>query len=90
MLSPGADGQKIDKRTKFQSQTSVAAGTNRNGTDRNRPSKAPFRRFGAKPTKRVQQLDEEDEEELENGEGEENAEDGEDGGATHFLGDLAL
>ena len=75
---------------KFQNKSSTAAGTSRNGTDRNKPSKAPFRRFGAKPTKRVQQLDEEEEEEPENGEGEEDAEDGEDGGATHFLGDLAL
>ena len=90
VLSPGTDGQKNDKRMKFQNKSSMAAGTSRNGTDRNKPSKAPFRRFGAKPTKRVQQLDEEEEEEPENGEGEEDAEDGEDGGATHFLGDLAL
>ena len=79
-----------DRRPRFQSKTNIQRGPNRGSGDKNGPNKGPFRGYGAKPTKRVQQLDDGEDDEQEAGaEGDEEVCE-EDDTAAHFLGELAL
>jgi len=90
VVNPSGTGQRMDKRPRFTSQPGTSNGLGKSRLDRGRPNQGQFSRNGAKPMRRVQQLDGEEEDEPEDREEDSGEVYEEEEGAAHFLGDLAL